>query len=423
MSGHPSCRRFSEEEIVRIKDMNKAGIAPRQILSSLRQNNPNLLAVSRTLYNVKAKIRKDSLGGRTMIQALMDELDENGFKYSVEHDCEGHLTHLFFTYPISIALTKSYSTVFVMDCTYKTNKYKMPLLDIIGVSSFNSCFYSCFAFLQKEGEKDYIWALSMFRNLLGVSCQPSVIVCDKEFTLINAIKVVFPSTTNLLCVWHIEKNIVAKCKSHFEEGEDWDTFLSNWTCVRNSVSESKYHEALQYFESRYKEKGVLLNYIRSTWLPLKELFVVAWIEKCIHFGNHATSRAEGAHGILKKYLQVSTGDLSMVKDRICLAIKNQFQEIKAQLSSEKINVPRHFKIPLFKDLVTYVSVFALEELFKQYKKSKFDIELLACKGHFSATMGLPCSHKIRSLESEVLDLVDINQQWRLDMRSFSEYET
>ncbi|KAJ7950889.1 Protein FAR1-RELATED SEQUENCE 5 [Quillaja saponaria] len=86
-------------------------------------------------------------------------------------------------------------------------------------------------------------------------------------------------------------------------------------------------------------------------------------------------------------------------------------------------MPHHFKIPLFKNLVTHVSVFALEELFKQYKKAKYDIELLACKGHFSATMGLPCSHKIRLLESEVLDLVDINQQWRLDMRSFSEYET
>jgi hypothetical protein len=52
-----------------------------------------------------------------------------------------------------------------------------------------------------------------------------------------------------------------------------------------------------------------------------------------HFGNRVTSRAEGAHALLKKYLQVSIDDLCEVKNRICLAI-NQFHEIKAQLSSE-----------------------------------------------------------------------------------------
>ncbi len=60
-----------------------------------------------------------------------------------------------------------------------------------------------------------------------------------------------------------------------------------------------------------------------------------------HFGNRVTSRAEGAHALLKKYLQVSTGDLCEVKNKICLAIENQFHEIKAQLLSEQIRVPHH----------------------------------------------------------------------------------
>jgi hypothetical protein len=53
-----------------------------------------------------------------------------------------------------------------------------------------------------------------------------------------------------------------------------------------------------------------------------------------HFGNRVTLRAEGAHALLKKYLQVSIGDLCEVKNKICLAIENQFHEIKAQLYSE-----------------------------------------------------------------------------------------
>jgi len=140
-----------------------------------------------------------------MIEALLEEHGERGFTYNLERDVDGHLTRLFFAHPISIALTRSYSSVFVMDCTYKTNKYKMPLLDFVGVSSLNTSLHSCFVFLRKEEKHDYVWALQMFKCMLGADCQPSAIVSDRELALMNAIKLVFPTTANLLCVWHIEK--------------------------------------------------------------------------------------------------------------------------------------------------------------------------------------------------------------------------
>ncbi|XP_028124692.1 PKS-NRPS hybrid synthetase CHGG_01239-like [Camellia sinensis] len=194
MSGHPYCRRLSREGVLSIEEMTRSGIPSPQILSSLRQKNPKLQAVSRTIYNMKAKLHKDNLAGRTIIQALFEELRQGDLTFNVAHNQDGHLTHLFFAHPSSIMLTRNYSNVFVMDCTYKTNKYKMPLLDIIGVSSFN--------ILDKEGEEDYVWALQMFSKILGPIGHPSVIVSDRELALMNAIQVVFPTTKNLLCVSH-----------------------------------------------------------------------------------------------------------------------------------------------------------------------------------------------------------------------------
>ncbi|CAN6585902.1 unnamed protein product [Malus baccata var. baccata] len=231
------------EEILRIKEMSKAGIPPCQILSSLWQGNPHLQVVSRNIYNLRAKIVKESLAGRPIIQALLEELREGGFTYNIEYDHEGHLTHLIFAHPLSIELTKSYPYVFVMDCTYKTNKYKMPLLDIIGVSSFNTSFYSCFVFMQNEKEEDYVWARKMFSKILGVDNHPMVIITDRELALMNAIRIVFPSTSNLLCVWHIEKNILANCKAHFEEEVDWIDFISTWTILIQSPNETSFNEA------------------------------------------------------------------------------------------------------------------------------------------------------------------------------------
>ena len=65
----------------------------------------------------------------------------------------------------------------------------------------------------------------MFRDILSVENYPSVIVSDRELALMNAIHIVFPRTMNLLCIWHIEKNVLRNCKGHFEKEEDWFTFF------------------------------------------------------------------------------------------------------------------------------------------------------------------------------------------------------
>ena len=166
---------------------------------------------------MKCKLQKERLAGRTSIQALFDELGQGNFIFDVDHHDDGKIKRLFFSHLVSITPSKIYPTVYVMDCTYKTNRYKMPLLDIVGMSSFNTSFYSCFAFLESEKCDDYIWALERFKNILDHECHPSVIVSDRELALMNAIKVVFPRAVNFLCVWHIEKNILAKCKGYFEK--------------------------------------------------------------------------------------------------------------------------------------------------------------------------------------------------------------
>lgn len=64
ISEHPSARRFTEREIVLIKDMTEAGLKPRQILKRLRQSNPDLLSTPKHVYNVKAKLRQGNMAVR-----------------------------------------------------------------------------------------------------------------------------------------------------------------------------------------------------------------------------------------------------------------------------------------------------------------------------------------------------------------------
>lgn len=54
-----------------------------------------------------------------------------------------------------------------------------------------------------------------------------------------------------------------------------------------------------------------------------------WINKILHFNGCVTLRAED--------LQVSIGDFQQVRDKISLAIHNEFQEIKT-LHDKVINI-------------------------------------------------------------------------------------
>ncbi|EPS64388.1 hypothetical protein M569_10393, partial [Genlisea aurea] len=67
ISEHPSARRFSEKEVILIKEMTDAGLKPRQILKRLRQTNPELLSTPKHVYNVKAKLRQGNLAVRRLM--------------------------------------------------------------------------------------------------------------------------------------------------------------------------------------------------------------------------------------------------------------------------------------------------------------------------------------------------------------------
>ena len=57
---------------------------------------------------------------------------------------------------------------------------------------------------------------------------PQVIVTNKYLALMNALEVLFPSTTNMLCKSHISKNVKAKCKILMTKAKDWEVVRDAW---------------------------------------------------------------------------------------------------------------------------------------------------------------------------------------------------
>ena len=80
-----------------------------------------------------------------------------------------------------------------------------------------------------------------------------------------------------------------------------------------SLDEISFDQGWFEFQIQYESKKEVVDCYKKTWLPYKKYFVDVWTEKFTHFGNRVTSRAEGAYSLLKKYLQVSTGDFHEAK--------------------------------------------------------------------------------------------------------------
>ena len=77
---------------------------------------------------------------------------------------------------------------------------------------------------------------------------PQVIVSDRDLALMNTISVVFPEATNILCQFHINKNVKAKCKMFVDSKEAWDIVLNAWGGVVDCHKCDAYDEVAKGFE-------------------------------------------------------------------------------------------------------------------------------------------------------------------------------
>lgn len=175
-SAHPAYRRFEEQDVVTVSNLAKSGATARDIRTYLH-NHSETLATQRDIYNRIIEIRRDLREGQSSIQALVDQLHKEGFWCRIRLDPENRLIVIFFAHPDSVAYLQCNPDVLLLDCIYKTNKHRMPLLDMVGVDSCQRSFCIAFAFLSGESEEDYSWALEYLRSLY--QCElPLVILTD-----------------------------------------------------------------------------------------------------------------------------------------------------------------------------------------------------------------------------------------------------
>jgi len=153
ISSHLLAGRLKGEENQRVIDMTKSLAKPRNILMDLKEKNKKSVALIKQVYNARTKWRKGQRKDKTELQYLITKLEKHQYVYFTRANSkETTLEDLFFSHPKSIDMLNTFSTILVMDSTYKTNTYRMPLFEIVGVTSTKLTYSVAFAFLSFERE-------------------------------------------------------------------------------------------------------------------------------------------------------------------------------------------------------------------------------------------------------------------------------
>ncbi|KAH1189119.1 Protein FAR1-RELATED SEQUENCE 6 [Glycine max] len=413
--GHPYAERLTKEEKKIITDMTKSMVKPTNILLTLKEHNANSCTTIKQFYNAKSAYRSSIRGADIEMQHLMKLLERDQYIHWHRLKDEVVVRDLFWCHPDAVKLCNACHLVFFMDSTYKTNRYRLPLLDFVGVTPTVMTFFAGFAYLETGRVNNIIWALERFRGLfLRNDRLLVVIVTNRDLALMNAVKTVFPESTNLLCMFHIDKNVKAKCKSLIGEKNVWDYVMDNWGTLVDCPSEHQFHESLQKFQVACSPWPIFTDYVNDTWIiPHKEKFITAWTNKVMHLGNTTTNMVESAHWALKRVLQNNVGDLCSVWDAMNNMITLQHVEIKASFETSTHVVGHVYKKTLYKRLLGMVSRDALNQIASEVDRLCYlGNNPSSCGCVMRSTHGLPCACELSRYTTGSIPLESVHMFWR-----------
>ncbi|KAH1249253.1 Protein FAR1-RELATED SEQUENCE 5 [Glycine max] len=408
--GHPYAGRLTKEEKKIIADMTKSMVKPKNILLTLKEHNANSCTTIKQIYNARSAYRSSIRGADTEMQHLMKLLERDQYIHWHRLKDEVVVHDLFWCHPDAVKLCNACHLV-----TYKTNRYRLPFLDFVGVTPTTMTFFVGFAYLEAECVNYIVWALERFRGLfLRNDRLPLVIVTDRDLALMNAVKTVLPESTNSLCRFHIDKNVKAKCKSLIGEKNVWDYVMDNWGTLVDCPSEHQFHKSHQKFQVACLPWPMFIDYVNDTWIiPHKEKFITAWTNKVMHLGSTTTNRVESAHWALKRVLQNSVGDLCSVWDAMNNMITLQHVEIKASFETSTHVVGHVYKKTLYKRLLGMVSRDALNQIASEVDRLCYlDNNLSSCGCVMRSTHGLPCACELSRYTTGSIPLESVHLFWR-----------
>jgi hypothetical protein len=422
----------------------------KKTLDILRRDFPDVPIELKDIYNEIQRHTMIADHGLPAINAMMKDLGQE-YLHHYSIDSTDRLVNLIFFHKESVTILQRFYFAITLDCTYKTNRFNMYLLDIVGVTATGRSFVIGQAFLSGEHTEDYTFVLQWLQDLYreaGIEGGlPTSFTTDQAGGLLKALQEVFPEVPHLLCIWHINKRVTAWVTKHWldeiigpgpiQEGGEATTpeqraelikakrlqFWPLWTAIwKTARSEADVEAAWQKLCGVYRaEYPHIISYLEETWMKHRKLFCRFWTDQVNHFNNDASNRAESCHQAVKKDLPTNMLHLRSVIKTLTLYLKRLNHSVLTDMEKDLHRPERqHTSNYMYGELIYQVSAYAINQLIDHlaFFKEKHSSALPPCTGRFTRIWGIPCAHKYYETKEngERLKPADFHKQWSIRRR-------
>ncbi|XP_057808511.1 protein FAR1-RELATED SEQUENCE 5-like [Salvia miltiorrhiza] len=215
------------------------------------------------------------------------------FFWKVKVGDDGRLKNLLFRDTRCLIDYQYFGDVVSVDATYKTNKYDLICVPIIGINHHRTNVLFAMAFLSNENTESYEWLFSAFLESMYRK-EPTIIFSDQDQALMNGLDNTFCQASHRLCQWNINKN----AGKQFGKLNYNKEFKRLWYRCMNGC------EGADEFETSWARLIEEFNLMDNKWFKsmynLRKRWSSAFTLDKFSGGLHATSRSEVTNKVIKE---------------------------------------------------------------------------------------------------------------------------
>ena len=300
-----------EEDLVKI--LKDANTTPSRIQKVLLQNSNKRVHIQK-LKNLVAKIApvESEDDTRRKFEDFLDDTSTDGGIIEWETDPDGTVKTMFITSSkMKSAFRNNNPPVVQLDTTFNMEKalYKIAAFVYLDPNT-NLSEIAAFSLLSQESASSFEFILGHFANICVR--QDLIFLIDKDFTEVSSLRKVFPSSTVLLCIFHVLKYIKNLVTTALARQEKKHEIFSQFKKVLYSrteaifVKENKtFLEIVKDIEVRAGKGGYvkLSKYYSDNWESSKLMWVKCYRNSLPLLGDDTSNRVEASFRALKQSVE------------------------------------------------------------------------------------------------------------------------
>ncbi|XP_065655225.1 uncharacterized protein LOC136081629 [Hydra vulgaris] len=315
--------------------------------------------------------------------------------------------------------------VLMIDCTYCTNKLRMPLFTLLVEDGNGTGQAVGYAFIAQETENTLQDVFSEIELILNLD-QVKVVILDKDLKEISAVSKVMPSAEIQLCKFHVLQAFYRFLNKQALASIEKENLKRIFQSLVYAKSKKLFDTNLGHLATVAPD--VVMVYYNKNWGLPHQVKYWAYYEtmKHVNLGNTTNNRSESHNQKIKNILSRKMSLAEAVKG-ILLLHADKFQQMTHIEFNQSFKEPYRLGTAedrVTDDIVKVLTPYAARIVIAELKKSRTDLlvfnKLCSCPLH--VTMKLPCRHTmaVKIVNGDVVfKAEDAGERWHLSYQKRS----